>query len=656
MAFGVTDRRVSDLLGEQSEMTPEQRESYRKEKMPSDGHLVEYAEECVRHSKEVYKDRTDKDTLLWEAHETMMRENRDKESYQSKIATNEPFTTAMQAKMLVRRAVMDHPEYFTITPRKPNDQASQDRADFQQKALKYWTGTKDANVRRVYPAMCDMGFSTGISMAVKALWGPDRNGIDHLRHAMIPPWLIHRDPDAKPQEPQSGLYCIHQDYVDRHILQAGANAGYFSNMAKVFTGTERQKAWSEEELAKKRGQVLGRNRFRKAALVTEFWGDVLDENGELVLTNQTYTAANGAIIRPTIGVKFPTLRWPIHQFSPLPSILDFHGYGLYEGVLLIWKLRNNLLNLTIDNENWRINKAFEVDLDKLMNPADTELYPGAIKVRKRGATEGPAYTAIETPQALEDLKVLWELTANLFTNGSFVTELLKGEMGERKDITAHEVDLKIKQGLGVFDGIGKDVELGGIQLLEMDREVIFTYWDDYDRPDYAAVFGNDPVYLRLAPGLMPEQRWAELQTDTEIRMSGVSELFEKSEMLDRLKAAVFITDMPRFAGMTKDYDLLQRIFHTLGVYDILLTKDELQQKAILEQQTMMRDAVSGAVESAAAAGGLPSAQPAAGPAKPAGKPAASTKPVQPAKNPSAMAAAITPKKPINPTAGRSGLA
>lgn len=617
MAFGATDKKMSDLLAEQADMTPEQRAEYAGANQPDEEHLVKFAEECVRHSKKVYEERTKRDTLLWEAHETIMRENSEKEPYQSKLATNEPFATTLQAKMLVRRAVMDRPDYFTIEPAKPDDQLSKDLAEFNQKAIKYWTSTKEANVRRVYPAMAEMGFSIGISMAVKALWGPDSNGVDRLRHAMIPPWLIHRDPDAKPQEPQSGLYCIHQDYVDRHVLEAGAASGHYRNIDKVFGGTQRGQAWTEEELAKKKGQVMERNKYRKSVLVTEYWGDILNEDGELVLTRQSYTVANGIVIRGPVPVTFPRLRWPIHQFAPLPSILDFHGYGLYEGVLLIWKLRNNLLNLTVDNENWRINKAFEVDVDKLMNPADTELYPGALKIRKRGTGEGLAYTAIEAPESLRDLSVLWDLTRGLYDNGSFVTELLKGELGERKNITAHEVDLKVKQGLGVFDGIGKDVEMGGIQLLEMDREVLFTYWDDYDRPGYREIFGNNPIYQRLLPGLAPEERLRMLQTDTEIKMNGVSELFEKSEMLDRLKSAVFMTDLPRFQGMTKDDVLLQRIFNTLGLYDVLYTKDELIARQAQEKAAMIRMTVGEAVDKAAGAAGLP----ATATAQPTGRPA-----------------------------------
>src|SRR5574343_328809 len=100
-AFGTTDASLAAAIEEMHDLP--------------DGHLVEYVEECVRHADDVEQDRIKLDEHLWDAHESKMRELQTKDDWQAKLTTNEPFQTVIQAKMLVRKAIVDQPEWINAT-------------------------------------------------------------------------------------------------------------------------------------------------------------------------------------------------------------------------------------------------------------------------------------------------------------------------------------------------------------------------------------------------------------------------------------------------------------------------------------------------------------------------------------------------------------
>jgi hypothetical protein len=210
----------------------------------------------------------------------------------------------------------------------------------------------------------------------------------------IEPWKLRRDSDAISREPQSGLYCIHQDWIDYHVLLEGEKQGQYVNVRNCLHDKGDEGSFDRRQERKRRGLVDHTNKFRPQVFVREFWGGVLDHNGELIHPNCRFTVANRTVISRPIETNFPKIRWPIHQFAVLPHMRNFHGYSLIEGMLKMWKFRNNIISMTADKLSFLLNGCYEVDEGKLVNPADKELYPGCTKAKKFNTT-GPAYTAIK---------------------------------------------------------------------------------------------------------------------------------------------------------------------------------------------------------------------------------------------------------------------
>lgn len=576
MAFNISQDQIQDTMAALEAMTDEERAHAFQDEVDDvqDGHLVEYVEQCVKEARDSTKARRDLDEVLWEAHETKMREMDQKDAWQSKIVLNEPFAAVYQAKTIVRKSVADRPDYFDAVARDPQDPLSVMKAKFWKDSLKYWG--KEAGLQVIIPDMAEMAFAIGISLGVKAVWVTDDFGRDHLRCVRIRPWNLYRDPDAQPRDAQSGLYLVQEEWVDYHKLLEAEAKGIYTGVRDVMRDDAPNHSNSKEEQRRREGMVHSRHDYRKAVLVREFYGDVLDHNGELVLSKVRMVVANRTVILKPTPSPFPRLRWPIHQFSILPSLINFHGYSIIEGVLKMWKLRNNVLSITADNLNFLLNSAYEVDISKLVNPADTEIYPGALKYRKAGASSGPAYQPIGKPGDLRDLQVLWGLTGNQFQNGSFVTELMQGQLG-RRDVTKGEVEIKTQQALGVFDSIGKDVEFGGVALLQQVQEIIALMWDPTDHPSYQMIAKRNNEFLSIIERMSPEERTEALALDADISIRGVSVLLERANLLERYRDAMEITENTRFAPLVKDDDLLRRYFDALDLPDVILSEDERQQ-------------------------------------------------------------------------------
>ncbi len=626
MPFGITQDQINESMTELQAMDEEERGQYLEEESDhiDDGHLVEFVEQCVREDYNSSRERRRLDETLWEAHENKMREMDQKEAWQAKIVLNDPFATVYQAKALIRKSVTDRPDYFSIKAQDDLDEPAKAKALFWQDSLRFWA--KQAEMEKLLPDMAEMSLAIGISLGAKISWVTDDFGKHHLRMTPILPWKIYRDPDAKGRQPQSGLYCIHEEWIDWHKLVEGEKQGLYINISQVLRTDPAEFGLTQDERRRREGRTYTRHEFRKAVLVREFYGDILDHNSELVMSKMRFMVANRTLIMQPTPSPFPRLRWPIHQFSALPSLVNFHGYSIIEGVLKMWRLRNNLLSITSDNLSFKLNTAYEVDHHKLLNPADTEIYPGALKFKKANV-QGNVYEPIKHDfDAERILPILWNLTGAQFEKGSFVTELIQGGFGQRRDTTAREVEIKTQQALGVFDSIGKDVEYGLIGAIKMMQEVLALLWDPTDGSAYRRIAEEHQGFLMELERMDQAQRLDALVLDADVRIRGVSLILERASFLERIRDAIATTDNPRFTNFVKDYELIQRYFDTLDFPEVVLTEKELELQQQLQQEAELRQLLAGGAEGTqpeANGTGVPSTTkraPSASPPKPSPSP------------------------------------
>ena len=629
MAFGYDTLDVDQLMQQLALMAPgDVQDLMQEESMDvqdvEDGHLVKYIEACIEESFKNSEDRRKKDQVLWKAHESEMQEMQDKEDWQSRIIINKPFATCIHAKSLVKRGLLDKPRYFSFQDVDTRNQTKSMLSSFWEKNLRYWLDTDDAYLPSTMGDAAEMGFAIGQSMVTKVGWDTDENGISKLTLNNFPYWHTYPDPDRAPRKPWSGLYNVHEAWVDYFALKDKELQGIYQNVSLIKSGRSGRDGSGfrvreeDDDTERRKRKTQQRNPYRNAVLVQEFWGTILDDNGEVVMRNATFTVANGIVIRAPRPNPYRRLRWPWVDFSPLPHPINDHGYGLYESSLSLWKFENNLLNLYIDNENWRINNMYEVDLSKLNDPNDLEVYPLKLWLKKRGI-EGAAITPILKGESnIADVQFMMGLIQQHWENGTFLNEISKGEVGDGQKKTATEINLKLQQSMGVFDSIGRDVERGIEQTIWACLQVLITYHDVFDRPGFQDIFADDPVWMTLmeAGVLHPEERIKALDLDSQVRVKGVSRLFKQSDELNRIKELVgFAAAFPPAAQYIKPYETTRKFGEELNQDELVLDEQELIAKERRDKAMMIQNAIGSAL--AAADGETPQGQPSQGAQQPA---------------------------------------
>lgn len=526
-------------------------------------HFVNFCEDCISESDDATKEIRKTWDECWKAREQDI-DFSEKEEWQSKIVTNKPFVIAQQAKGIIRKALTDKPDYFDVANVSEEDVPE---SEFWKKALAFWGSEQKADIPKVFARSAEMSFVVGQSMEMIPQWDSDG-----LKIATIEPWKIKRDPDAEPENPWSGNYWIHEEWIDKWVLLQQQKEGIYSNVDKVEDDTDSEKGEQE----KRKNMIWSRSKYRKSVSVKEFWGTVISPKGEMLLPSATYTIAGRTIIKPPMPSPYISMKWPGVSFSPIPHPLRFNGDGLIKGVRVLWLVLNNLLNLHMDNLNWVINKPKVLDLDKLQDPTDTGIFPGKILLARNTAGQ---YVLAEVETNAETSNILAEYNHidTQIQNGSFVNDFVQGLPGNRSDITLGEVELKTSQSMGIFDSIAKDVEGGMVNLLWACYETIALNWTATHTPSPTAVFPTDP-YAQLFNSMEIAIRRQLLKLNSNIKVTAISSLARKLDFLKRLETFMERAGAPPYIAYTKPYQILKAYRDSLSLsnYNVIVNDQEAQ--------------------------------------------------------------------------------
>lgn len=542
-------------------------------------HFVEYCEECVREDLEATKEIRQVWDECWKAHQTQI-DYADKEDWQAKVKLNDPFMTVQQAKAIIRKALLKA-NFYRIEGIGPEDTGY---SELVKIALDFFFNPQHVDFPKIFPMACEMGLATGQSMEMIPSW----NNSYGLKIPLVEPWKISRDPDAVPQDPWSGNYWVHTEWhdlweikeakkqkmVDRQLIEEPA----YINIENL---KSEDKDDDEKKAEQRRQMYWKRSKFRHYVRVRDFWGVVLDKKGDLLMPAAHYMVGGDQVILAPERNKYETMKWPGVSFSPFVHLLRFHGIGLLQGVISLWWIICNLMNLDIDNFNWVINKMVEIDPSMMADPTDIARYPGKLTVRKAGA-QGPIFNETMTTANTSDVLGRLQQWRQMYDNSSTVNQFVQGSPGTRSNITKGEVEIKTKQSLGIFDSIAKDIEIGAVDIIWAAYETIMLNWGMNSVPSIPKVLGdkyNEIKEAKIFEQMTDVQRRKLLQENADIKVSGISAELQQWEYLEKLQPFFDDLKLPQYAPYIKAYKLLVEKANLLGLHDPdwLLTEDEVKQ-------------------------------------------------------------------------------
>lgn len=580
----IAETNPADIIRDRQEL--EERESAAQAYAVEDeGHFVDYCQDSIRLSVEANREiRADQGSLYRMYKEDMPPNFANKENWQSKAVIPKPHSSVQFAMSAVRKAFT--PDFLSIA-----NKNNPDYGELWEKLLKDQLGRDKANFPIRFTDSTGMGFAVGVSMEMIPTWVPGSG----LRYEIVEPWKIHRDPDAVSRLSQSGLYWIHQEYIDYHVLLQGEKSGRYINVKRAKNQTEvpKDNNMTEEEIAKRKGKSFTRGKYRHALLTSEFWGTVLDRRGELLLPDATYTIAGNNVIGLPKLPPFSNHRWPGTAFSPLPDFVRFEGRGLLKGVQSIWYLMCSVLALYTDNLNWVVNPMTEIEQTSLVDTDDIDSYPGKQYLTRGTISGNQAVRTVERRAKTADVMSALKFLHESFQEGNFISDALRGSIGKR-EITAREASQNLDQAMGVFGLMGDNTEDGAIQAIKVGADVTannisLEELSDVFGEEVASQFidGESDTGITLPP------------IDGEYSVSGLSAILKDNEAVLAIRE-VFLQLGPEYQPYLKHFKLLKSLEQRVNLKDegIVVTEDEAEEinERTKAQQQQVADAEVQAIQ------------------------------------------------------------
>jgi len=533
-------------------------------------HFVDYCEDCIKTSVHAMTEIRRMQAECWRVFNEEAPPNyANKESWQSKTIVPKPFGAVQFAMAVVRKA-------FDVQFLSIENEQNAEAAEFWKKLLGLMLSQNFADFPIQFTDACGMSFAVGQSLEMLPVWRPGRG----LRFILVEPWKIHRDPDAISRQPQSGLYWIHQEWMDYYLLRKFQDAGRYENIDETFRtgGTESDNKHdtnlTKEELARRRNMFWKRSGFRTMILTSEFWGTVLGPTGELLLPSANYTVAGGKVIRAPKASPYKNLRWPGMSFSVLPNFLRFDGRGIVQGIKSLWYSMCSLLCLHMDNLNWVVNPPTEIDVSSLVDPTDVNNVPGKPWLTKGTPNGQQVVRTIDRRSSTSDILANMNFADQRFQEGTFVTNLVQGLPGYRAEVTARESAQSLEQALTIFSLIGKNIEHGALNVIRAAAETVAA---NISHEELTLWMGEE-VASRYVDGASPTGVTLPQLTTGSFQVSGISALMRDMEIVNSIRNVI----LPLFEGQAasvfmpylKPYQLLRSIEKRLNLRDEGILIDE----------------------------------------------------------------------------------
>ena len=564
------------------------------------------SDQAYKNIRSVWKD-------CWDAY-TCTQDYSGKAAWQAKSYIPELAPAIRKAVSLIRRILLKQEDYFDL--RDPiNLDSMSPSLEGQKKALVYhlgqvkFKGGQNGFINHLLEAI-ESGFTFGVGI-LKLWWEPvSKNTMEQgleidfqtgqpqpyfeqvswmssmLAAKVIDPRTLWCDPEH--------TYFIEENITDLPGVIALAKAGIYDKesvdkLKTVDYGTDSEKIKRLTDL----NLLEHTNSYKKNVHLYEYWGDIFDnkgaiskKNAHVVLANKQYVINSHNLEHPFRFFDFLSGKPPYIIFSPIQMLFREEGRSLIEDSIPLQKNINNITNMQIDGLFWKLLKLFEVNPDRLRNPETLKnLRPGKPILTKGEGNVIREVAISDTPRGgFMEIEVLRRASQN--SHG--VTDFLMATQPTKGSTTKGEVVIKTQESNSLFEGIAKTIEENLIEpAIEMARQLIIQYWDDYRNPilqaiasQYGLPFAQDKKEGRIAFMLQSVQ----------VKSTGISSYFQKQmERQELLQFLGVMSKVPPMAQRLKLRELQERILSTF-TFDspnkLIISEQEeqeLQQREKAEQ-------------------------------------------------------------------------
>ncbi len=321
---------------------------------------------------------------------------------------------------------------------------------------------------------------------------------------------------------------------------------------------------------RKSNQNADTRTFRNRVKVTEYWGTILDQDGNVEHENCVMTLANDRYVirKPT-----PNPLW--HQGSPyeVTPLLEA-PYGVWPRALMDSPTRHNIAaneiyNLMLDGAMRAANGVTQIRQDWLEDPSQVSggINPGtALNLNSMAPPGAHAVELLATGEVPPEAMNMFNTMQQEFNRAALTSDIRQG-MQPRKDVPATQIVEANQTITSVFSGLSKNIESHIQSVLEKSWMTCAQFSDDMDEEELRTVLGEDAdAFLSLTA----EERFAETVGGIKFTVSGLSLMMQKAQDYKKdatLMQTIFSSQVLEEA-FVKKYSvdkLLDRTMKNLGI-------------------------------------------------------------------------------------------
>jgi len=342
-----------------------------------------------------------------------------------------------------------------------------------------------------------------------------------------------------PDPTGNGLYEIEDMWMDFHALKKlaqGKDAIYDLEVVNQISKHTQEDLEEEQRKQRETNQDTPTGNFRNRVKITEFWGTVLDKQGEILYENVVCTMANDKWL-----IRRPTENPLWHQCSPynIAPLIEVPD-SVWHKALMDAPTQHNaalieIYNLMLDGAMKAVNGISQIRTAWLEDTSQVEdgLKPGTcLKINENAPPGAKVAEPVITADVPKDGMEVMNIVQQEFNASALTSDLRSGVTPFRQSSATATVE-QSNTITSVFQGLAKNFESKSIQKeLELAWLTIAQGWDELNEDDLVALFGKSRG--EELSSLDPEDIFASTVQGIKFTVFGVSMTLNRAQDFRKL--------------------------------------------------------------------------------------------------------------------------
>lgn len=371
------------------------------------------------------------------------------------------------------------------------------------------------------------------------------------------------------------------------------------------------------------GQNVTMSSYRHRVIITECWGDIIDQNGNVLHENIVCAVAKGKyLIRPPQENPLWHGESPF-VVSPLVDVPNSVWHkALMDGPAKLNRAQNEIYNLSLDAGLMSVYGIKQMRTDWMADPSlvDDGFYPGqTVEANSQCPPGGKVLESVITGEPLAEGLQMYNLTNAEAQQAMLTNDLRLGVMPDRQ-VKATAIVESSQSITGMLNGVAKSIENLFIdEVLRKSWMTCAQHLNDFDQSETKKLLGEKDA--GLLKSMSNSEIFAETVNGLSFKVFGISNVLNKQKDFRRITALLQTISasevlIEEFAKEFSFSRLMQEILKSLDINVDKLKlsdseSDQQQVQKLMQQQAAQQQGAGqgGAAGSQQSGSPTPNAQP-----------------------------------------------